>query len=177
MKINNREKLLIAVTLSVIALFFADRLVFEPLAGWWKTRQAQIAELRRQVHDGALLLQREAGLRSHWDSMRTNTLPANTSLAEQQVLGAFDRWSRDSGVSVTGITPQWNTEATNYMTLACRVEASGDLGAVSRFLYDIEKDPMALKLDTLDLNAHDGTGQQFTLDLQVSRLALKSAAP
>jgi hypothetical protein len=47
---------------------------------------------------------------------------------------------------------------------------------LTRFLYDVEKDPMALRLESLDLSAHDDAGQQLTLDLQVSGLAIKSQA-
>ena len=59
-------------------------------------------------------------------------------------------------------------------TLNCRLEASGDLGTLSRFVYDLEKDPMALKLESVELSAHDNTGQQLTLDLQISGLVLVS---
>ena len=55
-----------------------------------------------------------------------------------------------------------------------RVEASGDLDTLAHFLYDIEKGPMALKLESVDLSARDDTGQQFTLGLQVNGLALTS---
>jgi Tfp pilus assembly protein PilO len=177
MKIENRQKLLVVLTIAVVALFLADRLVFEPLAGWWKTRQTRIAQLRQQVAGGKLLIQREAALRAHWDQMRTNTLPANPSVAEQQVLKAFDGWAQESGVSINGITPQWKSDSDqDYATLDCRVEAAGALGTLTRFLYDVEKDPMALRLESLDLSAHDDAGQQLTLDLQVSGLALKSQA-
>lgn len=177
MKIENRQQFLVVVTIAVVALFFCDRLVFEPLAGWWKGRNTRITQLRSQVNDGKLLIQRESFLRSRWAQMQTNTLPANTSAAEQQVLKAFDNWSGDTGVSITGITPQWkDNDSDPYKTLVCRVEASGDLGTLSRFLYEIEKDPMALRIASLELNAHDATGQQLSLDLQVSGLVLKSQA-
>ena len=104
--------------------------------------------------------------------MNTNTLPANTSLAEQQVLKAFDNWSRDTGADISSILPQWKNDSTNYVTLNCRVEASGNLGTLSRFIYDVEKGPAALKLDSVELSAHDPTGQQLTLGLQISGLAL-----
>ena len=118
------------------------------------------------------MIQREAGIRSRWSDMSANALPNNTSLAEQQVLKAFDNWSRDSGAEITSIMPQWKNDSTNYMTLNCRVEASGNLGTLSQFLYDIEKGPAALKLDSVELSAHDNTGQQLTLGLQISGLAL-----
>ena len=88
------------------------------------------------------------------------------------MLKAFDNWSQESGASITGVTPQWNNDATNYMTVDWRVEASGDLGTLTRFLYDIEQDPMPLKLESVALSAHDDMGQQLTLGLQISGLAL-----
>jgi hypothetical protein len=176
MKIETRQQFLVVLTIAVAALFVGERLIYEPLAGWWSVRSQKVAELRKQVTDGRLLLQREQSLRSRWDQMRTNTLSADTSLAEQQVLRAFDNWSQDSSVTLTGITPQWNDDATNYVTVDWRVEAAGDLGALSRFLYDIEDGPMPLKLESVNVSARDDTGQQFTLGLQVNGLALRQPA-
>jgi Tfp pilus assembly protein PilO len=104
--------------------------------------------------------------------MQTNALAADPSLAGQQVIAAFDNWSRSSGAEVTSIMPQWKNDSTNYMTFNCRVEASGTMGALSQFLYQIEKGPMALKLDSVELSAHSDNGQQLTLGLQISGLAL-----
>jgi len=172
MKIENRQQFLIVLTIAMVALFAADRLVIEPMIGWWRSRAATITELRRQVNEGKLLIRREAGIRSHWDQMRTNTLPNNTSLAEQQVLKAFDNWSRDSGADITGIMPQWKNNTDDYMTLNCRVEAAGGLETLSRLLYDIEKGPLALKLDSVELSTRDNNGLQLTLGLQISGLVL-----
>jgi Tfp pilus assembly protein PilO len=174
MKIENRQQFLIVLTIAVAALFVGDRLVFEPLAKWWKARAVTVAGLRQQVNNGRLLLKREQAILSRWDQMRTNTLPADASLAEQQALKAFDNWSQESAVSLTSITPQWNNDATNYMTVDWRVEATGDLDTLTRFLYDIENSPMALKLESVNLSARDDTGQQLTLGLQISGLALTS---
>ena len=103
---------------------------------------------------------------------RANALPANASLAEQQLLKAVDSWSRSSGVEITSLMPQWKNDSTNYLTLACRVETAGDLGTLSRFLYDLEKGPLALRLDAVELSSHDNTGQKMTLGLEINGLAL-----
>ena len=174
MKIENRQQLLMVMAVAAVVLFAADQMVIEPMIGWWKTRAKTVAELRAQVKNGRRLIQREAALRSRWSQMRTNTLPENPSLAEQQTLKAFDSWARESGANVTGITPQWNNDSSDYLTLNCRLEAAGDLGTLSRFVYDLEKDPMALKLESVELSARDTTGQQLTLDLQISGLVLVS---
>ena len=174
MKIENRQQVLIVAVAVAAALLVGNSLIYEPLSKWWSARSQKIAELSKQVRDGNALIKREKGIRSHWDEMRTNTLPNNSSLAEQQVLKAFDTWSRDSGATITGIMPQWKSDAEDYQTLNCRVEASGNLATLSQFLYDIEKDPMALKLESVELSAHDTGGQQLTLGLQISGLVLNS---
>ncbi len=172
MKIKNRQQFLVALTIGAAALFVGVNFIGEPLANLWSARSAQIKQLRAKVGEGKLLIQREAGLRSRWSEMSINALPGNTSLAEQQVFKAFDNWSRDTGADISSIMPQWKNDSTNYMTLNCRVEASGNLGNLSQFLYNIEKGPAALKLDSVELSAHDNTGQQLTLGLQISGLVL-----
>jgi len=76
-KIKHRQQFLVVLTIAVAALFIGERLVYEPLANWWAVRSQAVAALRKQVNDGKLLLQREQAIRSHWDQMRTNTLPAD----------------------------------------------------------------------------------------------------
>ncbi len=172
MKIENRQQGLIVAVAVAAALLVGNRLVYEPLAKWWSERAQQIVKLHAQVGEGNRLRSHAADIRGQWEQMRTNTLPNNPSLAEQQTLKAFDTWSRDSGATITGITPQWKSDSDDYQTLNCRVEASGNLANLSQFLYDIEKDPVALKLDSVELSAHDTGGQQFTLGLQISGLVL-----
>ena len=172
MKIKNRQEFLVGLTVAAFALLVGVNFILEPLGGWWSSRQAQIKDLRGKVADGNRLLKREAGIRSRWADMTANALPANTSLAEQKFLTAVDGWSRSSGAEVTSLMPQWKNESTNYLTLACRVETSGDLGALSQFLYDLERGPMALRLDSLELTARDKEGQQMTLSTEINGLAL-----
>ena len=172
MKIENRQQFLVTLTIGVAALYIGVNFIGEPMVGLWSARLAQIKQLRTKVSEGNLLIKRGVDIRSRWSGMSTNALPNNPSLAEQQVLKAFDSWSRDTGAEISSIMPQWKNDSTNYMTLNCRIEASGNLGTLSQFLYNIEKGPAALKLDAVELSARDGTGQQLTLGLQISGLVL-----
>jgi hypothetical protein len=78
MKIEERQKFLVILTLVVISLYAGNMLVYEPLATWFSVRSQQIAQLRKEVKDGKFMLQREAGIRGQWSEMQTNTLPADT---------------------------------------------------------------------------------------------------
>jgi hypothetical protein len=172
MKIENRQQFLVMLTLAAAALYVGVNFIIEPLGGWWSARQKQIAELHDKVTDGRKLIGREAAIRGRWADMQANALPANTSLAEAQLLRLVDDWSRSSGADVTSLMPQWKNESTNYLTLACRVETAGDLGALSRFLYGLEKGPTALRLDAVELGARDKEGQQLTMSVEINGLAL-----
>jgi len=172
MKIKNRQDFLVVLTLVVVALAVVVNFIFPPILGWWSDRQKQIRDLGSQIKDGNQMIRREAALRSKWDDMRTNALPASMPQAEQQFLKAMDGWARDSGAEITSIMPQWKNDATNYLTLDCRVETAGDLNALSRFIYAIEKGPMLVRLDSVELSSHDNNGQQMTLGVEINGLAL-----
>jgi Tfp pilus assembly protein PilO len=176
MKIENRQPLLVLLVILSGALLVGNSVVFEPLNKWRSARSGEITKLRQQVTEGERLVKHEASYRSRWADMQKNALPANSSLAEQQVLKAFENWSRETGATVTGIIPQWKNDDEAYMTFNCRLEANGSMNNLSRFLHEIEKDPMALKLDSVELSSRDSTGQQLTLSLQISALVLTPPA-
>jgi Tfp pilus assembly protein PilO len=163
---KNRQKFLVVLTIAVVALYAGDLLVYEPLARWFSGRSQTITTLRQKVKDGNALIRREV------DSMRRNTLPANGSLAEQQLLKSIDSWASQTGTEVTDILPQWKSDADEYVTLNCRVEAGGSLSSLMQFLYEVKRSPMALKMDSIQLNSRDTGGQQMTLSLQISGLVL-----
>jgi len=173
-QIKNRQQLLIIGAIVAIALFAGDQLVLSPLMKVWSARATRVAELRKKITQGNTLMQREQSIRSRWEQMATNALPNNTSAAEQQVFKAIDLWAQNSGVAISAITPQWKHDSDDYMTFECRVDAAGDLGKLSRFLYSVERDPMALKLELVELGARDKEGQQLSLGLQLSGLVLNT---
>jgi len=172
MQIRNRQQFLIIGAVAAAVLLTGDRLVLSPLLKAWNGRATRIAELRKEVAQGKMLLQREQGIRTRWEQMSRNALPNSTSGAEQQVFKAIDLWAQNSGVAISAITPQWKHDSDDYMTFECRVDAAGDLGKLSRFLYSVERDPTPLKLELVELGARDKEGQQLSLGLQLSGLVL-----
>lgn len=175
MNIKNRQQFLLILTSVVVALWGGDKLILDPLTASWKARSARITELRNSIEKGTSLLERDRSIRSRWEAMRTNTLPNVASVAEAQFFRASARWERDSQISITSTKPQWKRNNDDYMTYECRFDATGDLQALTRFLYAVEKDPMAVKVDAVEIAARDNNGQQFTLGLLVSGLLLNPA--
>jgi hypothetical protein len=176
MKIKNRQDFLVVLTIAAVGLFVGVNFILTPLGDWWSARSAQIRDLRTKVTEGQQLVTRETAIRSHWSDMQAGALPANSSLAEQQLIKAFDTWHNDTGAELASIMPQWKSDSTNYTTVSCRVELGGNMGSLSRYLYELEQSPLALRVDTVELSAHDNNGQQLTLGLEVNGLALAQPA-
>ncbi len=172
MKIKNREKLLLLGAALVVGLLVGDKLVLTPLTRVWTARSKAIADLTKSLNDGSVLLSRERDVRERWTGMTSNTLPANVSMGESIVLKAVDRWVQASQISFTSIKPQWKQNAEDYMTLECRVDAFGGMEALTRFLYEMETDPLAIKVEDLEITARDTAGQQLSLGVRFTGLML-----
>jgi len=172
MNLNKRQQLLAIVAIAMVGLFLADKLVFSPLARSWGDRSKRIAKLKGQVRDGMETVKRERALREQWETMRTNTLASAKPEAESQMLKAFERWSQAGGVSVSSIRPQWKEAEDDYKTLECRADVAGSLSAITRFLFQIERDPLGVKVDSMELTARNAEGSELAVVIQVSGLLL-----
>lgn len=172
MKIKNREKLLTVAAISVVVILAGDRLVLTPLVRAWKARATRISELTKSINKGNLLLSREKPIKSRWETMKKRALSANVSVAENDLLKSVDRWAKTSTIGFNSIKPQWKRNNEDYMTLECRADASGSIESLTRFLYELEKDPLALKIEDIEITARDSAGQMLSLGVRFSGLLL-----
>ncbi len=175
MNLQNRQHLLGLVAAILFGALAGDRWILTPLIKSWESRSTRIGQLRQSVARGQSLLRNEQDIEASWNLIRTNTLSLEPSVAENQILKAFDAWSRESGVSISGLRPQWKRTDEDFATLECRADVSGTLPALTRFLFEAEQDPLGIRVDSVELTTRDVNGSQLTLALQVSGLQLKSA--
>jgi hypothetical protein len=171
--LQRRQQRLAILAIAIVAIFAGDKVVLQPAMKAWNSRQATIAQRQKQVAAGTALLDRDRAIRDRWNTMRKGTLPSDPSAAEQQVLSGFDKWSRDARITVSSIKPQWKRGSSDdHSLLECRVDAAGSLSALTRFIYEMEQDPMALKVEAIELSTRDNRGAQLALGLLVSGLRL-----
>ncbi len=175
MEIKNRERTLLITAIAALVLLVGNSLIYEPLAKSWHDRSDRIKKLQQDVARGTQLLDQRQRLESRWQKMETNTFSTEVSLAQSSLLKAFERWEQDSRIKIDRIAPQWKS-GDDYSKLECRADASGSLDSVLRFLYDVEKDQLALKVEMVEISARDNDGQQLSLGLQLSGLILNPPA-
>jgi hypothetical protein len=170
---QNRQRLLVLIAGGGLLLLILDRVVFTPLTNTWKAHAIQIVELQKSVTNGHSVLERGSHTQQVWSSMEAGAVAKDPAQAEQDLITAFDRWGRTCNIELGSIKPQWKRGATDrYSLLECRVDATGTLTTLSRFLYELERSPLALRIDSVELTARDDNGQKLGLALVVSGLRL-----
>jgi hypothetical protein len=168
---QNRQRVLVIAAAAGVGLLVLDRIVLMPLLAHWQQRSAQIVQLGKDVARGRSAIERAAFTESRWQEMQSQALPKEPAQAEQDLISAFDRWGRANTIELASIKPQWKRgTGDRHSLLECRVDASGTLGALARFLFEVEKSPMALRIESVELTARDNNGQRLGLSLLVSGL-------
>lgn len=171
MQIKNRQQLLIGVVIFAAAVWMADQLIVPSVTKFWTSRAEEIAGLRKKISDGDRLVSRAGSLESRWSYMKTNSFPPAMSITEEIFRQHSLKWSDDSRLSVNSLTGQWKP-SDDYLTLDCHMDVSGSLQSVVRFLFNVEQDPMAFRVESMELASRDKDGQQMVLGMQISALIL-----
>jgi hypothetical protein len=170
---SQRQRRLLLIAGAGLLLLLLDRVLFTPLGRTWQAHRAEIASLRQNIDSGRGMIARADPLQRAWAGMQTGALPKDPAQAEQELITAVDGWGRASGIELGSIKPQWKRGAsTRYSLLECRVDATGSLPALSRFIYELERSSLALRVDALELTARDDNGRKIGLSLTVTGLRL-----
>ena len=168
MSAKRRETLLKVAVGVVVGFFLLDRMVISPAFAGWKAQSDRLTALRQKVKNGRQLTEREKSLRARWDEMQRANLPADMSSGENDVYKALARWTSESRVSFTSLTPQWRNHDEGYATFECRATAVGEQAALARLVYEIETDPLPARIEECELTARDAQGKQLALTLRFS---------
>jgi hypothetical protein len=169
----NRQRWLAIIAGAGALLLITDRLVFTPLGNIWQAHDAEIAQLHRSIANGKAVIKRAEQTKRTWIEMQGGTLAKEVAQAEQDLISSFDLWGKASNIELGSINPQWKRGATDrYSLLECRLDATGSLPALSRFMYELELSPLALRVDSLELTTRDENGKKIALSIVVSGLRL-----
>jgi hypothetical protein len=169
MQIKNRQQLFGIIAIGLLALWALDKIMITPLRTTWSERAKKIKSLEAKLADDKSLLNNSALLKGQWEDMKTNAFPRSTSAAHETLYSAFERWSTASKVNITNIKPA-TKESDDYNTIECSADATGTMTSIAQFLHEIEKDKLAIRIESLDLASHDPNGYQITLSLRFSGL-------
>ena len=173
MGFRQREKILIIAALVCMGIFLGDRLVLTPLGRIWSRRSARIGELKKSVEKGGLLVERRADVEKRWKEITDAGLPDDPSIVEERILTRVHEWESQSGLNLTSLRPRWREPDLESKKLELRLTGSGSLESITRFLFEVEADPLPLRVEDLGLTARDKRGAILEFNLKFSSLILK----
>ena len=153
----------------VAGLWLLDFVVIEPAIHGWDEQSDRIAALQKKVDRGQNLLDREDLIRNHWAAMLRANLPLDDSAAEASAFTDMNRWKADSGITLTSLTPTWQThEDEGYDAFECRAAGTGDQVSIGHFLFDLGTDNLPCNLEECEISTRDAHGQQLTMTARFS---------
>jgi Tfp pilus assembly protein PilO len=172
MEPNRRKRILVLAAIVCVAAVAGDRLLLSPLQNLWTARSERIAELEKSLSKGRLLVDREQAMKERWQDMKRRSLPADMSVAEDQMLKSVGRWARNSRLGVTSLKPRWTDDEDDFKKLEFRAAAQGGMESIARFLYELETDPLPLKVEDMEIAARDESGSALALAVRFTGLVL-----
>lgn len=168
---KQRQHLLALAAMLCVGALIGDQLILTPLLNVWDERSTRIVELEESLQKGHVLVSREEPIKKRLADMKESALPGVLAVAENQILRSVDRWEQASRFRRTSMKLQWREfEDEKYRTLECRAAGLGSIETIARFLYELEKDPLPLKLEEVEMTARDESGGYLTLGIVFSGL-------
>ncbi len=177
MAIRRKQGILFLLAGLSFALLVLDRIVLTPLAGAWKERTEKISELGESIEQAELLVEREQSYRRAYQEALAARLPVQSSDAEIEMLKALQRWTEESGLRLSSYRPRFIEGEDDRSRLECRASGDGSIENAARFLYAIESDPLAVRLESVELLARNPNGSELSLQVRLSSLLRTEETP
>ena len=173
--IPDRQRKLVIFAGSALALLILEYWVRAPLTNLWHAHSLEITRLQQQISDGRRTIKNAPRMARIWAEMQTNALPKDQGQADHDVSAALDGWRIANNIELTSNKPQWKPGATSkdkYSLYEIRLDLVGTLPTLTKFIWELERSPLALRVDSLELTSRDEGGSKISLGLIVSGLRL-----
>ncbi|MEM7681295.1 MAG: hypothetical protein AAF288_04995 [Planctomycetota bacterium] len=172
---SKRERLLVWLTLSVVGLFLADRVLVAPVAGWYQARSDQAVELEQDIERARGLVQMRSEVSRLWQGYRNAGLGRDASALTAEVNASLSAWAQQAGLTLSGVRPARQVEVEAFQEMGFVVSADGSAGSAAAFLARIESSPLPMKVSRVDFSASNAEEDRVQLQVTLSTLRLTGA--
>lgn len=172
---SKREKTIVIVAGSVIGALLLDRVLVTPLWDSYILAEGRIENIREELERADNLERNSRRARSTWNRIAGDSLPADASQAESQLLNSVRVWAQRAGVNLTSLKPERAESDEPFDRLVVRAAATGDMESLSRFLYAAETSRIPVRVaDATLATRRDG---EDDLSLQVGFATIHEPPP
>jgi len=166
MKLNNREKKMIATAIGVILIAVLYHYVVIPYWDNWNIMKTQTVQLQAKLN-------RAHYLKAH---PQTGTYSRTTIENQTVVIAGFlediEKWAEAAGVQIGGIRPSSSISKGVVTELSFDIEITGDLGGICRFIESVEKPSILARINKMRLTKPKDNSGDMTASITISTLAI-----
>lgn len=172
MTLSKRERFTALVAGLILGALLLDRAVFSPLLQRFDAAGAELNDATAALTDAEALFDKSQRARRRWRELAGDSLRADPSAAESQLLNRVRDWAQAAGLTLTSLKPERIEREKEYQKLTIRATANATLSQAARFLYSIESADIPVRVTDLQLTARRDGNDDLTLQLGVATIFL-----
>ncbi len=171
--IGKKEKIWLAIALTIAAFAFFDRLIVMPISGTFKKINFQIKTNETQMAQAL----RSISQKDEIDREYQKYLPyikSNYSEGEEvaKLLESLELMGRDAGVSINDIKPQPPRNIDFYRYYLIEIEAEGTMDALMSFLYKMSSSKQLFRANKIYISLKDKTTSVVKASILVTKVVV-----
>lgn len=174
---SKRERYILVVTFSVIAIFALDYFVFTPLSEAREQLTLQKEKLVKEASDAQKTISASRKADQRWRDYRAAGLSSDASATESALMAALRSWSQESNLPLLSIRPERVAASQGIHEITFQVTADGSMRAISRFLYRLETSQVPVRVHELQLSSRNEGSDNLSMQLRLSTLWDETRSP
>lgn len=175
MKLNPRERFIAVLTALVLGAAMIYLIVLSPLLARLDEADRQISDANTQLAKANDLFKNDLAARKRWKEMSGGGLKTDASASEGQLLDRVRDAAQNARLSVQSLKPAPAERVSGFNRITLRVNATGSMSQIARFLHDLRGSKMPLRI--LDLQVSSRKAGTDDLAIQLSVATIFEGAP
>lgn len=169
--LSRREKIILILAVSAIALLISDKYVLSPLMAKRSEVKDQKDKLAADVEEGLAVMKRRKLLSKKWRQMTESGLSNDPAVTEGIVLRYLEDISYKNYLTLASMQPERIERDSDgsVREIEFLVSGKGNMKSVTMFLFDIENASIPLRIKTMQFGASESSSQ-MTIQMRLSSI-------
>lgn len=177
MTLNKRERFIAILTGLVLGGALVYLIVLAPMLSRLDEANRQIDDANAQLLKANDVFKNDLTARKRWKELSGIGLKADASASEGQLLDRVRDAAQNAGLSVQSLKPAPAEKVTGFSRITLRVNATGSMARIGRFLHDLRGSKMPLRILDLQVSSRKGGTDDLAIQLSVATIFESPQAP
>lgn len=173
-RFTSRERAFIIATTTIAAAAVFYIIVIEPFYKEWRSLGEEIERGSNALKRAQRVLETKDEIEKRYESY-ANFVAAPVTSDEgvmALMLSATERIARDASVAITTVKPLSVKEEERYKVFTIRISTESTLGALAKFIYDMQSSKQLMKVERITLRAKEHQPDTIRGTLHITKLTI-----